>query len=188
MSCLTNHQTKRKPCKSTFPCPWGLEDILFYAISTVELPTSSFSCFSDSSFWSSEAESFHKPHLYKLLVYYVVWKDNTLSDRDMVFEFYEWEVLELKSCVQVGVHGALETGTNMLLIKNRFKQTKNKKEVIWLFYWCFNKACGVTRCQTFYWQIGLAKVMSGPNWLHYVMTLDKLPWSRFKTFRQKFTG
>lgn len=60
--------------------------------------------------------STHTPHVYKLLVYYVIWKDNTLSDRDMVFEFYSWEVLEPKSCVQVGVHGALETGTNMLLI------------------------------------------------------------------------
>lgn len=96
----------------------GLEDILFNVISTKELPASTFSCFSDSSFWSSEAESFHThtPHVYKLLVYYVIWKDNTLSDRDMVFEFYSWEVLELKSCVQVGVHGALETGINMLLI------------------------------------------------------------------------
>lgn len=37
----------------------GLEDILFYVISTKELPASTFSCFSDSSFWSSEAESFH---------------------------------------------------------------------------------------------------------------------------------
>lgn len=66
----------------------GLEDILFYAISTLELQAAFLSCFSDSSFWSSEAESFHTTHIYKLLVYYVIWKDNTLSDRDMVFEFY----------------------------------------------------------------------------------------------------
>lgn len=126
MSCLTHHpillNVLLKPCK-------GL-DILYYAISTVELPASSFSCFSDSSFWSSEAESFHTPHIYKLLVFYVIWKDNTLSDRDMVFEFYQWEVLELKSCVQVGVHGALETGTNVLLIKYRFQKNKGKKKEV----------------------------------------------------------
>lgn len=62
--------------------------VLFYALSTIELSASSFSCFSDSSFLSSEAESFHTPHVYKLLVYYFIWKDNTLSDRDMLFEFY----------------------------------------------------------------------------------------------------
>lgn len=67
----------------------GLGDsFLFYGLSTIELSASSFSCFSDSSFWSSEAESFHTPHIYKLLVYYVIWKDNVLSDHDMVFEFY----------------------------------------------------------------------------------------------------
>lgn len=91
----------------------GFEDILVYAISTTALSASSFSCFSDSSFWSSKAESFHTQHIYKLLVHYAIWKDNTLSDWDMVFGFYSWEVLQLKSCVQVGVHGALETGTNM---------------------------------------------------------------------------
>lgn len=64
------------------------DNILLYALSTRELSASSSSCFSDSSFWSCEAESFHTPHIYKLLVYYVIWKDNTRSDRDTVFEFY----------------------------------------------------------------------------------------------------
>lgn len=123
----------------------GLEDsILFCALSTIELSASSLSCFSDSSFGSSEAESFHTPHIYKLLVYYVIWKDNTLSDLDMAFEFYWWEALELSSRGQVGGHGALETGTDILLIKCRFEQKENKKEEVRLFYCCFHKAYDVT--------------------------------------------
>lgn len=36
---------------------------------------------------SCEAKSFHTTHIYKLLLYYVILKDNTLSNQDMVFEF-----------------------------------------------------------------------------------------------------
>lgn len=125
MSCLTNQSIVFNVLFFFFL--QNTAETLFSVISPIDVPASSFSCFPDSSFWPSEAESFHTPHIYKLLVSYVIWKDNMLSDRDMVFEICWWEVLELRSCVQVGVHGALETGTNMLLINYRFKQTKRKK-------------------------------------------------------------
>lgn len=59
------------------------------------LPSSSLSCFFSSStsrltlasVWSWETKSFHKPHIYKLLVYFVILKDNLLSNQDTEFEF-----------------------------------------------------------------------------------------------------
>lgn len=84
---------------------------------------------------SCEAKSFHTTHIYKLLLYYVILKDNTLSNQDMVFEFrsssgklWSWN----HECAGRSTWSPWDWGQHPL-VQIRYRHThkkKNKKKLV----------------------------------------------------------